>query len=625
MQHRQVMSRRKRGINCASLVVAMFAVPVGLAMLQQPVQAQTASPAPDAFKCDKTKYYQSRYGGMAGEATRIYEIDLNPYVAREVTSGSGLNGKALYNGLAYSSTTNYLYLWQVNLAHRGTLTVVNNQGKILPMSHQFSKTIANKVGSMTGATMDKNDIYYGMSDQNGTALLRDSPPLVFKVDTNVLTNTDQDRGFSEIALSPAAPVDPAIRRGVVGDMAIDPLPDESRFGDKTVVYAGSSGGGGSPYLMRIVIEDGTYEIIGNTAISFGSLFFHQDGTLYGYENARPSEDSGTLYKISKTDGTLTKVMDVPRAAGSDGASCAFTPVTPPVDPAEPIVPKVQFWGADVRSGGKTVTKHDVMPDKKVYGSWTEYAIVSGEAVSSSSGAGLSSSKDGLDLPLDADARDYNKLTFSNTNSSALGHYGTILQTTLPTQLTHAVGTEVAGSGMSMAGIASGSGVKVYTKNGNLTLDGGTIPAGTTVVIRATGRVTIAGDISYAPGPYSSSSDMPQLVIIAHDIVIDGAVERVDAWLVAKDGYVSTCGAVASPSQWLDGITGSACDKKLTINGPVVANKLYLRRTHGAVSGDRHAPAETLNLRPDTYLWARGQADSNASIRTTHVKELPPRW
>ncbi|OYW84163.1 hypothetical protein B7Z17_04525, partial [Candidatus Saccharibacteria bacterium 32-49-10] len=91
----------------------------------------------------------------------------------------------------------------------------------------------------------------------------------------------------------------------------------------------------------------------------------------------------------------------------------------------------------------------------------------------------------------------------------------------------------------------------------------------------------------------------------------------------NSGYVSTCGAVSAPGSWLNNI--DACGEPLRVNGPIIANHLYLRRTHGSERESRNTPAEVLNLRPDTYLWAQDYFGRSNSVRTDYVRELPPRF
>ena len=169
----------------------------------------------------------------------------------------------------------------------------------------------------------------------------------------------------------------------------------------------------------------------------------------------------------------------------------------------------------------------------------------------------------------------------------------------------------------------------YKTTEDLTINGGELMSGRTVIIKSTRTVTITGNITKRAGDsYTTNSDVPQLVISANRIIIDASVTQVDAWLIAKTGptsYVSTCGSTSGGAQGDPVITSDTCNQPLIINGPITANHLYLRRTSGSEAGSRHVPAEVLNLRPDTYLWANATARKSQSISTMYTRELPPRF
>lgn len=89
---------------------------------------------------------------------------------------------------------------------------------------------------------------------------------------------------------------------------------------------------------------------------------------------------------------------------------------------------------------------------------------------------------------------------------------------------------------------------------------------------------------------------------------------VDARLVA-------CGAaVTEPAQ----LTAGICNKKLTINGPVSVNHLYLYRTYSALGPTVSQAAEQFNLRADAYLWA-SSLDTTAYAKSVRTIEVPPRY
>lgn len=198
---------------------------------------------------------------------------------------------------------------------------------------------------------------------------------------------------------------------------------------------------------------------------------------------------------------------------------------------------------------------------------------------------------------------------------------------------------------------------------NLTLTanaGNTLNNGQWLVVNAVGHnITIDRDIRYANGPFTNVNQIPQLIIIADNITINDNVTNVDAWLVAKNdparptayGAIATCNqrvrwqsnantiSTNATAQWLavnytlantvansPALTIGTCSNTLRINGPVIANKLYLRRTAGSGTGTAAGdPAEIINLRPDTYLWAQHRMNTNGAYRTMTVTELPPRY
>ncbi len=287
------------------------------------------------------------------------------------------------------------------------------------------------------------------------------------------------------------------------------------------------------------------------------------------------------------------------------------------------VPKVQFWGADVRSAQEVKTGEPRTIGTGVYGSWAEYAIMSNHGVESASAAKLSSSADGRTGAAIPNEAARNLLTFSNT--APYGNFGSTFVSTIPGTYHTDDATGVGMSGPVNIGTI-GDGTHKTTED--LTINGGELMSGRTVIIKSTRTVTITGNITKASGFYANNSDVPQLVISANRIIIDASVTQVDAWLIAKTGptsYVSTCGSTSGGAQWLQGVTSDTCNQPLIINGPITANHLYLRRTSGSEAGSRHVPAEVLNLRPDTYLWANATARKSQSISTMYTRELPPRF
>jgi len=300
-------------------------------------------------------------------------------------------------------------------------------------------------------------------------------------------------------------------------------------------------------------------------------------------------------------------------------------------------PKVQVLGSDliVGRGSGVVSRIStsttrVSSSGLLYGSWSEYGIAASGVVSGmASGAGYvdGSTKSGL--------CSFSVLTFANSNGSScsdgnIGNYSNSdsapnIASRFPTSSTTQNITNPS------INIVAGSMSGLYASNlSALTVTGGSaIPVGRWVVINAPNTtVTIGGDIRYTPGSISNIKYIPQVVIIAKNIIIADGVTNVDAWLIATgtggDGRINTCGAGAVTES--SGITSLTCSQKLTVNGPVVANHLIMRRTAGAgLTTQAGDPAEVFNLRADAYLWASAYSSSTGRLPTVTTKELPPRF
>lgn len=305
-------------------------------------------------------------------------------------------------------------------------------------------------------------------------------------------------------------------------------------------------------------------------------------------------------------------------------------------------PKVQVWGSDLSVG--RYFANDNSPripavvdtsvsvkagGAKTFGSWVEYGIFASSTITGASAAGLA----GQDGNSSSSQSSWDKLTFANAgHTGASGCNGTIKfgcytvpagTGTIPDVAARLAPTATTGSPLAGTVSLDGRNGTFYT-NGSLTISGGTINKSNSVIIRASGTVTISGDIRYTAESLNSISEIPQVVIIANDIRINDNVTNVDAWLIANgsNGRIYTCGS----NNFTQILTSNTCKEKLTINGPVMAKKLYLTRTSGsgtaAASGE---PAEVLNLRADAYLWAIGRSGGQGSVQTINTRELAPRF
>ncbi|HEV7951884.1 MAG TPA: hypothetical protein VGO98_00720 [Candidatus Saccharimonadales bacterium] len=281
-------------------------------------------------------------------------------------------------------------------------------------------------------------------------------------------------------------------------------------------------------------------------------------------------------------------------------------------------PKVQAWGSDVRSRGRMETGTTVITtggSDKLFGSWVEYGGFSSLANSGfASGSGLNNGNS--NTAPDA----WNKLTFANVDSSGNDNYGGFTLPPLPNLSAQFMGPATGVMRADIGSLNSGT----YKVN-NYTITGGAIDKGKTIIIIATGKITISGNITYKDnGNYTAISELPQVIIIAGSIDIANAATQIDAWLLTTGtaGAINTCSDRAITAR----LNSTVCNNQLTVNGPVVTGHLYLRRTAGSdTAADAGKPAEIFNLRPDAYLWAQKRASQSGKVQTVYSVELPPRF
>lgn len=316
-------------------------------------------------------------------------------------------------------------------------------------------------------------------------------------------------------------------------------------------------------------------------------------------------------------------------------------------------PTVQVWGGDVRVGasygdnykssGSSIIAPRRTIDSKVYGSWGEYGML----VSSLDGFSFSSSGGSISGMGAAPGTDlkYNPLSFTNTRVvdgvSVNGHFGGWGgEHKLPT-----VNLRMAGE---VIRVEKAETIKLDAINKSVyyhytNLNQGRVKVegknkGYTIVIYVDGDVDIMGDITL--DDTLSANSMGQTIIVARNIIINHKVGRVDAWLVARpddanSGLVATCVENNSANNnfsdyigkpYYTNLAAGVCGSQLTINGPIIAKELWLRRTSGAETvTDQHQPAEIVNFRPDAYLWAMQETRKNGSITTGMTYEIPPRF
>lgn len=306
-------------------------------------------------------------------------------------------------------------------------------------------------------------------------------------------------------------------------------------------------------------------------------------------------------------------------------------------------PTVHVLGGDLRVGsyltsdtaartsasevkGSLTTKSGSI--NRTFGSWVEYGIVAPGMVSGvASGSGF---EGGMDSSFAASQPLWSKLTFANKNND----FGNFTSPTSVKQQSDVAGYFLRGrtpvADLTASGTVAINGPDavngLYERaNGDVRINGSTLERGKSVIIHVPdGTAYIDGNINYASGAYSSLAEIPQFIIIAKNIIINASVTNIDGWLIGRAGDGSG-GRIATCDQ-APPLTSEVCNAPLTINGPVLARHLELRRTGGSgLAGASGDAAETFNLRADAYLWGFGEGRSTVRAQTTQTIELPPRF
>ncbi|MDO4612287.1 MAG: hypothetical protein Q4B29_02400, partial [Candidatus Saccharibacteria bacterium] len=150
--------------------------------------------------------------------------------------------------------------------------------------------------------------------------------------------------------------------------------------------------------------------------------------------------------------------------------------------------------------------------------------------------------------------------------------------------------------------AEGIAVRYVQSDGDISLNGETINAGETYLVRAN-NVTLNGNIIYQNGAYNKMGQIPKLIIYAtNNVNITCNATKIDAILIAG-GMVNTCS---------DGgdVNSANRSKQLNILGMVIADALTLDRTYGAATGANSGiPAEIINYDTSTLLWGRYKSET----------------
>ena len=181
----------------------------------------------------------------------------------------------------------------------------------------------------------------------------------------------------------------------------------------------------------------------------------------------------------------------------------------------------------------------------------------------------------------------------------------------------------------------------YSRNGSLTITGGSLSKGQHVRLFVKGNVTISGNISVdeANPIHNSLSDIPSLTVVATgDIQVEHGVSVIAGTYVAG-GKFESCKGAQNKSADLGMLPPpkSKCQNKLKINGAIVSegSPAFLR-TFGAgnmsddnqwISNNISSTAEWINYTPNLWLTTSNGSSGNQleGLTTTQVTNLPVRY
>ena len=307
---------------------------------------------------------------------------------------------------------------------------------------------------------------------------------------------------------------------------------------------------------------------------------------------------------------------------------------------------------------------------RLFGSWGEYYVVSGGNVTGfASGAGIGYGANMSTIGAYGINQDYcqssARLTISNIGceTGTTDGYGgeninisAYIDELKASYATDAAGVEYHEGDVHLGQISNVSGTRVIRAGGTVYIDGDICVFG---VPSETGCVSSGKYENYLglePDTnieYDSAVQIPQVLIMAKNIIIGQDVTQVDAWLITEDGgTVSTCndGDVVG--------TSAECWKTLKVNGPVYTSKLRLKRTGGAWPGlygdignpaeparlyygggarekdkvgrdltcdGSVSPAEIFDLHPAVMLWAFYRESTLSRAYITSLQEFAPRF
>ena len=180
--------------------------------------------------------------------------------------------------------------------------------------------------------------------------------------------------------------------------------------------------------------------------------------------------------------------------------------------------------------------------------------------------------------------------------------------------------------------ASGQTIRFAYASGGLSLHG-TVPHGTTYLIKSDGTVTITSNLKYTNG-YTQYAQIPKVVIYAEDVNIRCGVDEVDAIIITKPGgNVNTCSNASSDDN------DPKRSRQLKVFGMVITDSITLGRSYGSAANQNGhktdpygvpadgAAAEVFDYDSSILMWSEYMAGSQETDtqQVVYQHELAPRY
>ena len=311
-------------------------------------------------------------------------------------------------------------------------------------------------------------------------------------------------------------------------------------------------------------------------------------------------------------------------------------------------PSFQVWGGSLYAGGSVKTSAAIKTSLRglasytgvmVFSSWVEQSVAAkGQVVALASGAATGLSSNIAGGGSHEPSPDYCKyrvpLSIANYSTSmvagicpnqATGNSGIAASLTnrisLVAPLPNEDSTTFEYSGNTTITLNNSTkNIVRYNINGNATIGTNSVSTGKTHIIKATGDVTISGNINYQAATFTSLDQIPKLIIYGNNVTIGCTVTNIDAIIIAEKD-LNTC--VSS------NINNRENSYQLMVNGAIVTNNLYLNRTYGAATGvNSKIQAETVNYDASVLLWGRAKADpdnEHKNLTSVYIHDIAPRY